>query len=710
MLVFIVRANFAERKGCFVVAPTGIAAENVKGVTINSMFKIKFKEGEIPYYTEYEKCRGNSKLSDAFIIIVDEISMVSAERLDLMDRIARNAKKNDLPFGGIKMVFVGDFCQLLPIDQQTDSSSVPKCPNMIKNRGLAFESEVWHKMKPRLIQLKGSQRHKDDRQYLDILNKVRFGKWDENEVDKIRLCKYLNDTSRLALDQNAKLTRLFSDNKNVDILNSNEQNKLSGPENCYNGEYWWSILDHKPSKPQHYWPPERNNKELKLKIGSQVMLTRNIKLEEPYLVNGSRGEVISFKSSVEALAEVTAELDSLSPETPSSEEMDPSLVNARDVLRFQQVFFNNLISHEGRAEVLWPVVKFQNDVIKVIAPINDVALKSSVKNPINIFYAFVPLTLAWAMTIHKSQGLTIDSLEVDFKTAFAENQVYTALSRVRRLDQLRVFNLEPNHIMSNSTIGKFYEAHGNIEHMGVSWVWQKGGLEKWWSSMFTKGDDFQKCCSCKQQSEVCERYATEDSLKRLFAKLKSKLSPDKCRKYYEMLDEEDIDLYYIFGLIRENDRNRSNTISALIRLFQDGEKSRMTVGVATKIIDVGFELFPVEREEEVIKMPEKYRGGGDKDGKRPRMETSSYIQEAEESDQESDEENDGVYVLELEGKNFYVGKSSRKRQRILEHKRKIGATFTKKHSVVNDHSPRLSTPQSASLAAERLETLHHMVC
>jgi predicted GIY-YIG superfamily endonuclease len=81
----------------------------------------------------------------------------------------------------------------------------------------------------------------------------------------------------------------------------------------------------------------------------------------------------------------------------------------------------------------------------------------------------------------------------------------------------------------------------------------------------------------------------------------------------------------------------------------------------------------------------------------------------EEEEEEEEEEGDGVYVLELEGKRFYVGKSSCKRQRILEHKSKRGASFTKKHAVINDHSPRLSTRHSLTLAAERLETLQHMV-
>jgi predicted GIY-YIG superfamily endonuclease len=122
-------------------------------------------------------------------------------------------------------------------------------------------------------------------------------------------------------------------------------------------------------------------------------------------------------------------------------------------------------------------------------------------------------------------------------------------------------------------------------------------------------------------------------------------------------------------------------------------------GAAQKIIDVAFSMFPEDREEEIIDLPSKYRGGG----KTSLSASRDVIDLAEEED------DDGVYVLELEGKRFYVGKSHCKRQRILEHKSKRGAVFTRKHAVVNDDSPRLSTPRSLTLAAERLETLQHMV-
>jgi ATP-dependent DNA helicase PIF1 len=550
-----------------VAAPTGIAAENVGGSTINSLFRIKYKPGEIPFYTEYTESKGTSKLTEAFLIIVDEISMVSGERLDLMDRIARKAKKNEsVPFGGIKMIFVGDFCQLLPIEQEEDQW--PKCPNVLKNRGLAFESKVWRELGPTLFQLQGSQRHKDDPEYLELLNTVRFGKWDGNEVEKRRICDHLNDVNRLTLDENKKLTRLFSDNKTVDKLNADEQKKLDGPEELYNGEYWWN-LGTPAQKPQYYVPPERNNKELKLKVGSQVMLTRNLQVEAPYLVNGSRGEVSNFKTSVEALADVTAELDLLVP-SPAPD-LDPALAKMRDLLFFQKEFLKDLIGIRGRGGDLWPVVHFQNCVEKVILPMNEVALKWTTRNPVDIYFAFVPLTLAWAMTIHKSQGLTIDALEVDFKKAFADNQVYTALSRVRRLDQLRVLNLEPHHITSSAAIRHFYEVRGDISQLGESWVGQKGGLGKWWPTMFMREEDTSDCCCCKQKSVVCERYATEDSLDRLFMRLRArKMTVADCEAYFQMLDEERIDLDSLFGLIRENERDRSKSITALCSIFKGG--------------------------------------------------------------------------------------------------------------------------------------------
>jgi len=340
-------------------------------------------------------------------------------------------------------------------------------------------------------------------------------------------------------------------------------------------------------------------------------------------------------------------------------------------------------------------------MVKVIPPINDEALKWTEKNPVTIYYAFVPLTLAWAMTIHKSQGLTIDALEVDFKKTFADNQVYTALSRVRRLDQLRVLNLEPHHITSSEAIRRFYEVHGDIEQLGESWVNQKEGLGKWWPTMYRKANCVDsKCCSCKQSSAVCERYATEGSLERLFMRLKSlKMTAENCAKYFRMLDEEMIDLDSLFGLIREHKRDRTKTITALCDIFKTSD-TRLPHGAAQKIIDVAFDMFPSEREEEIVDMPSKYRGGG---------KSLLSVSRDEIGLEQEEDPGDGVYILELEGKKFYVGQSNCKRQRILEHKSKRGAAFTRKHGVVNEHSPRLSTPRSISLAAERLETLQHMI-
>ena len=694
-----VKEHFRFSKGVFVAAPTGIAAENVGGSTVNALFRIKYKQGETPFYTDYDESKGKNKLADTFLIIVDEISMISGERLDLMDRIARRAKqRQEIPFGGIKMVFVGDFCQLLPISNEHITI---KCPNVLQNRGLAFESEVWHQMRPALYQLGGSQRHKDDMGYLELLNKVRFGKWDGNELEKRNICNHLNDVNRLTFGENVKLTRSFCDNMTVDKLNADEQKKLPGPEERYNGEYWWSI-EGRPTKPKFYMPPERNNKELKLKVGSQVMLTRNLCVEEPYLVNGSRGEVVGFKTSEATLVDINAELALLAPpSSPSSpaQELDPALIKMRDVLFFQQEYLKDII--EQQTNDLWPVVKFHNDVIKVIPPINDEASKVSIINPFSVYYVFVPITLAWAMTIHKSQGLTIDALEVDFKKTFADNQVYTALSRVRRLDQLRVLNLEPHHITSSQAIRHFYDVEGDVPQLGESWIHQKGGLGKWWPTMFKKGES--ACCSCKQQSTVCERYATEDSLERLFKRLRSlKMTRENCTKYFQMLDDEMIDLDSLFGLIREHNRDRSRTIAALCDIFKNGD-TRLPHGAAQKIVDVAFEMFPAARIEEAIAMPRQYRGGG-----KSSLSVSRSVIDLDKEEDE-DEGGDGVYVLELEGTRFYVGKSSCTRQRILEHKSKRGAAFTKKHSVVNDRSPRLSTARSLTLAAERLETLQHMV-
>lgn len=335
-----------------ITASTGIAATHINGVTIHSWAGIGIKknltEGQIEAILE--KPFFAKRLKNADVLVIDEVSMLDAQTLDDVDAVLKAALKNDLPFGGIQVVFVGDFFQLPPVSRDGSAH-------------FAFESKAWQEANPTVCYLTEQHRQSDEK-FLEILTAMRQGRITDDH--KKTLLEGANNP-------NAE-SKLFTHNVDVDFINHSELKKIEGmPTEFVMKETGIPFLAE--ILKSHCLSPER----LLLKVGAVVMFTRN-NFDEGY-VNGTLGKVI--------------ELDD--DEFPVVETKDGDIITVKP------------------AE--WSIEEHGH-------------VKATIKQ--------IPLRLAWAITVHKSQGMSLDEARVDLSKAFEYGQGYVAISRVRSLKGLHL--------------------------------------------------------------------------------------------------------------------------------------------------------------------------------------------------------------------------------------------------------------------------------
>lgn len=336
--------------GPSVTASTGIAATHIGGVTIHSWSGIGVRDKITRFDLDRMEQRKNlwHRFENARILIIDEISMLSGDFLDMLDKVCRNMKRKDTPFGGIQIVFSGDFFQLPPV---TRDGTMPR---------YAFDSEAWKELEPVTCYLEKQYRQGDDAFY-SILSCIR-----KREITEETRQALLNRRSvKPAQD---KLTRLFTHNVDVDSRNEEELARLPGREEIF-------FMGAKGRK--HYVESLMRGclapQELRLKKDAEVMFVKN-DLAGLY-VNGTQGTVVGF-------------------------DQEAPIVKTRAGREIRVTAQGWKMEEDGR----------------VLAEITQ-----------------IPLRLAWAITVHKSQGMTLDEAEMDLGKAFAPGQGYVALSRVRAL-------------------------------------------------------------------------------------------------------------------------------------------------------------------------------------------------------------------------------------------------------------------------------------
>jgi len=433
LIQFMVEYMNSIGKSYQVCALTGCAASllNCKAKTIHSWSGVKLAKGD-PEDIIRRIVRGRcypKAWRGVEVLIVDEVSMMSNKMFDLLDRIGKILRKcNTKSFGGIQLVFTGDFFQLSPIPDQDDPLSGEFC----------FQHPRWTSTfkSADCIELKTFFRQTDPA-YISILQEVRRGTISDANIE---LLKTRLKMGRETEPKNGIVpTKLFPVRAKVEKINDTSYAKLEGEERVYhfnvttkakirldNGALLSDAeLAHCEDLTQEQLSHEIDTiitslfteKTLRLKIGTLVMCTANIDMDRG-ICNGSQGIVIGY-----AEATTTGLPDEL---------------------------IKKSTSHTR----LVPVVRFANGVTMKVAPYP----RQSEEFPC-VIVEQLPLCLAWALTIHKIQGATLDMAEMDIgRSIFAEGQSYVALSRVKTLDGLYLSEFYSTKIKANPLVVEFYDS------------------------------------------------------------------------------------------------------------------------------------------------------------------------------------------------------------------------------------------------------------
>jgi len=337
-----------------ITASTGIAATHINGQTIHSWSGLGIKD----YLTDRDldkiarRKKVRERLEQVKVLIIDEISMLSAQNLECINQILQFFKISYEPFGGIQVIFSGDFFQLPPVSRE-------RIPNWKK---FAFMAPTWVSAELKVCYLT-EQYRQDDSGLLSLLNEIRDG--DVTDSSQDLLWEKLEDSQNY---QDETAIRLHTHNADVDLINIDSLKALEGEVEDY-----YAVTTGEKKLVDSLKKSVLAADHIKLKLGAQVIFVKN-NFEMGYL-NGTLGTVVDFDADE------------------------------------------------------WPIVETHNGD-KIVAKPAEWSIVNEYNQPVAT-YSQIPLRLAWAITVHKSQGMTLDAAVIDLSKTFEPGQGYVALSRVK---------------------------------------------------------------------------------------------------------------------------------------------------------------------------------------------------------------------------------------------------------------------------------------
>ncbi len=412
-----------ENPGCQVLTPTNLAANLYKRAkTLHSFFYRGFDQMEEgiqnPENITFSKCTDMAlMLSGVTMLVIDEISMVRADTFEMMHQICQKVKKNDRPFGGIPVVLVGDMFQLPPIVSDEAIGEYL----MHEYGGIYFfDSHVIKENigKIKLFELTKSYRQKNDPEFVKLLDEFRKPLSPERRVE---LLEKLNTRVSDILPDDA--VYMASSNDEVSAINAEKLNALKGDLKSIEAQYRIRLknsdtyvdLSHSDlpcdEEIEKIVLPSQFDGVLNFKVGAKVMLTKNCKMySKPYYNNGEFGTIMAFEGSQNSLDNSYFRIKI---ENGSEERV---------------VLCPNPTYRYRRNQTMEVRYEYEYD-----AKLHKFIRKGSYLQMTRQF----PIKLAYAFTIHKSQGQTFDKVILDLNShIFAPGQLYVALSRAKSLDSL----------------------------------------------------------------------------------------------------------------------------------------------------------------------------------------------------------------------------------------------------------------------------------
>jgi len=360
-----------------VTATTGNAALLIGGRTLHSYLGIGLAEKsaiELFNHNKYKLSYTIKKLRELEVLIIDEISMLDLELFDKISAYLSLIKFKKIPFGGIRLVLTGDFCQLEPV-----------------NGDYCFLSNIWNEINLETIFLNKMVRQENDKVFQKILRELRYGICTEKTYNILKKCNNLN------IDKDIKPSILYSKNVDVDRMNKIEYDKLIAQNKklqIYEIELPKIKKNHDKIK---NWIKSLDIPfTIELCIDAQIIITANID-QDNGIVNGTRGIITD-----------------LLPDRVIIKTVDSNIIHINYLKR-------NYVE--------------DND----------------------IYFSYIPIKLAYALSIHKSQGTTLDAVEINIgKDIFASGQAYTALSRARNLNNIIIKDISIDSFIIKDSVLNFY--------------------------------------------------------------------------------------------------------------------------------------------------------------------------------------------------------------------------------------------------------------
>ncbi len=399
-----------SRKRPIVVAPTGVAAINAGGVTIHSFFQLPFSPYVPGAKVESKFDFGKEKrkiIASSDLLIIDEISMVRADLLDAIDAVLRRFREHGQPFGGMQLLMIGDLAQLTPV-------VTPEDERMLKpyyDTPYFFGSKALQQIDYVTIQLTHVYRQQDE-SFIALLNEIREGHPSAEALSKLNSRSLTPGPSPKG--EGSGYIRLTTHNNLANFYNESELQKLPGRSYQYRAEV-------KGTFPEYSYPTAET---LVLKEGAQVMFVKNDPSGEHNYYNGRIGRVMeASENRLTVYCEGDAEAIEVEP------------------LEWENMRYT--LNEQTR----------------------------EIESEVQGTFKQLPLRLAWAITIHKSQGLTFDRAIIDANQSFAPGQVYVALSRCRTLEGLVLASpLEPRAVINDERVDSYisqqeYQAERSIQQL-----------------------------------------------------------------------------------------------------------------------------------------------------------------------------------------------------------------------------------------------------